>query len=243
MTLITQMYARTARWCVVVLMILAGAVTFVADAHAGADEEPGADEAASKTVPVFVRMTTTKGEIYLELNREKAPETVANFMRYVNDEFYDGTIFHRVMENFMIQGGGFTPEMRQKPTRDPITNEWRNGLKNERGTIAMARTANPDSATAQFFINVRDNPNLDQPISGGAGYAVFGRVVHGMDVVDAIRKVQTTQRGSHGNVPVEPIIIERVREVSQEDVNAARGDDSNADQPAGAKQPSDEKPR
>jgi cyclophilin family peptidyl-prolyl cis-trans isomerase len=170
------------------------------------------------TSPVYVRMTTSLGDIYLELDRSRAPITVANFVRYVEDEFYDGTIFHRVIPNFMIQGGGFTKDFQQKPTRDPIRNEWRNGLINERGTIAMARTGDPDSATAQFFINVANNTRLSQasPQTGNAGYAVFGHVVHGMEVVDTIRHVPTGAHGVHQNVPIEPVLIERVRIVPQE---------------------------
>jgi peptidyl-prolyl cis-trans isomerase A (cyclophilin A) len=212
-------WARS-RCSMLVLAVLAVIALFTSPAVWADDEENASD--ANDTSPAYVRMTTSKGEVYLELNREKAPITVVNFLRYVEDEFYDGTIFHRVIANFLIQGGGFTEELRQKPTRAPIRNEWQNNLKNERGTIAMARTPDPDSATAQFFINVRNNPNLDQPISGGAGYAVFGKVVHGMDVVDAIREVETTPRGQHANLPVTPVIIEKVRVISKEDVERAK---------------------
>jgi cyclophilin family peptidyl-prolyl cis-trans isomerase len=138
---------------------------------------------------------------------------VANFIEYAKSGFYDGTIFHRVIGNFMIQGGGFTPDMQKKITREPIQNEASNGLSNERGTIAMARTADPHSATAQFFINVVDNPNLDyrgESSSSTWGYAVFGRVTEGMDVVDAIRDVETTTRAPFRDVPVEPVIIEQM---------------------------------
>jgi cyclophilin family peptidyl-prolyl cis-trans isomerase len=166
---------------------------------------------------VYVLMTTSKGEILLELNREKAPISVDNFVNYTHQKFYDGTIFHRVIPTFMIQGGGFTPDMKQKSTGNPIKNEWQNGLKNVRGSIAMARTTSPDSATAQFFINVKDNPNLDQPMSGGAGYAVFGKVVAGMEVVDAIKTVATTTAGGHQNVPVEPVTIKEVKTISADD--------------------------
>ncbi|WP_119353442.1 peptidylprolyl isomerase [Azohydromonas sediminis] len=155
-----------------------------------------------------VRLATTMGDIVVELDAAKAPKTVDNFVQYVKAGHYDGTVFHRVIPNFMIQGGGFTPDMTQKATRAPIPLESRNGLSNVRGTIAMARTAVPDSATAQFFINVVDNAFLDQPNArDGAGYAVFGRVVAGMDVVDKIRAVPTGNRGPHQNVPLQPVVI------------------------------------
>jgi peptidyl-prolyl cis-trans isomerase A (cyclophilin A) len=155
-----------------------------------------------------VLLATSAGDITLQLDPEKAPKTVANFLEYVKSGHYDGTVFHRVMDGFMIQGGGFTPDMAQKPTRAPIPLESRNGLKNERGSVAMARTSVPDSATAQFFINVVDNAMLDQANSrDGQGYAVFGKVVGGMDVVDKIRKVETGSRGGHQNVPVSPVVI------------------------------------
>ena len=142
-----------------------------------------------------------------QLEPEKAPKTVANFLDYVKAGHYDGTVFHRVIDGFMIQGGGFSAEMVQKPTKAPIPLESRSGLKNERGTVAMARTGVPDSATSQFFINVVDNPGLDYPKPDGNGYAVFGRVVAGMDVVDRIRKVETTSVGPHQNVPAKPVLI------------------------------------
>ena len=162
------------------------------------------------------------GDIVLELNNEMAPITVANFVAYTESDFYDGTIFHRVMDGFMIQGGGFEPGLSQKEPADPITNEWQNGLKNKRGTIAMARLPRrPDSATAQFFINVKDNAGLDMP-SDGAGYAVFGRVVAGMDVVDAIRVVPTTTKPGPGrrpmeNVPVEDVVIKTVDRITADE--------------------------
>ncbi|MDH5204323.1 MAG: peptidylprolyl isomerase [Hylemonella sp.] len=154
-----------------------------------------------------VKLSTSVGDIVLELDPGKAPQTVANFLQYVRDKHYDGTIFHRVIAGFMIQGGGMTPDMQQKPTRSPIALEARNGLKNDRGTIAMARTANPNSATAQFFINVVDNHGLNAPKPDGHGYAVFGRVVSGMDVVDKILATATGNRGMHQDVPVTPILI------------------------------------
>jgi cyclophilin family peptidyl-prolyl cis-trans isomerase len=155
-----------------------------------------------------VELKTTEGVIVLELYADKAPKTVANFLQYVKDGHYDGTVFHRVIGNFMIQGGGFEPGMKQKPTRPPIENEARNGLKNDVGTIAMARTSDPNSATAQFFINVQNNDGLNYPSPDGHGYAVFGRVVQGMDVVNRIRGVQTGARGMHRDVPTTDVVIQ-----------------------------------
>ena len=162
-----------------------------------------------------VLMTTSHGDIRIELDAENAPLTVENFLGYVREGFYDGTIFHRVIDGFMIQGGGFTESMQQKPTGAPIRNEAGNGLRNERGTLAMARTQVVDSATAQFFINVADNDFLNHRDSSpmGFGYAVFGRVVDGMQTVDAIRAVETGNRAGHGDVPVTPVVIETVSEV------------------------------
>ena len=160
----------------------------------------------------MIKMKTSMGEITIELNHEKAPKTCENFEQYVKDGFYDGTIFHRVIDGFMIQGGGFEPGMNQKPTRGNVENEADNGLKNDRGTIAMARTSDPHSATAQFFINIFNNDSLNHtsPTPQGWGYCVFGKVVDGIDVVDAIRDVETGQRGMHGDVPVEDVVIESV---------------------------------
>lgn len=157
----------------------------------------------------MVKLHTNHGTITLELNAEKAPRTVENFLQYVRDGFFDGTIFHRVIDGFMIQGGGFEPGMTQKPTREAIENEAGNGLKNEAYTIAMARTPNPNSATAQFFINVANNSFLDftAPTPQGYGYAVFGKVVEGIDVVDKIKKVKTGNRAGHRDVPLEDVII------------------------------------
>ncbi|MBL8376665.1 MAG: peptidyl-prolyl cis-trans isomerase [Burkholderiales bacterium] len=160
-----------------------------------------------------VEMKTSLGVIAIELNAERAPKTVENFLRYVNDRHYDGTIFHRVIDGFMIQGGGFEAGMKQKPTRAPIQLESKNGLKNDAGTIAMARTSVPDSATAQFFINVADNAMLNAPQPDGHGYAVFGRVVRGIDVVARIKGVPTGNAGGHQNVPTTPVLIESVRVV------------------------------
>ena len=157
-----------------------------------------------------VRLQTSEGDIVVELDAAKAPKTVDNFLQYVKAGHYDGTIFHRVIPGFMIQGGGMKPDLSEKPTRAPIPLESRNGLSNTRGTVAMARTAMPDSATAQFFVNVVDNTFLDQPNArDGNGYAVFGKVVSGMDVVDRIRAVPVQNQGMHQNVPVKPVTITR----------------------------------
>ncbi|MDD6088711.1 MAG: peptidylprolyl isomerase [Desulfovibrionaceae bacterium] len=156
-----------------------------------------------------VLLETTSGDILIELYPDKAPKTVANFLNYVNEGFYANTIFHRVIRGFMVQGGGMTMRMEQKPTHDPIENEAANGLKNERGTIAMARTPDPHSATAQFFINTVDNDflNFTSPDPSGYGYCVFGRVIDGMDAVDKMEKVKTGNRGMHSDVPVDMILI------------------------------------
>jgi peptidyl-prolyl cis-trans isomerase A (cyclophilin A) len=165
-----------------------------------------------------VKLNTSLGDIVLELDDAKAPISTANFLAYVDKGHYDQTIFHRVISNFMIQGGGFTADMKQKSTMDPISNEWKNGLKNSRGTIAMARTSDPNSATAQFFINVKDNDFLSEARDGVAGYAVFGRVTEGMDVVDKIRNVPTgTQRGM-GDVPKTPVAIVKASRMSEGEV-------------------------
>lgn len=161
--------------------------------------------------PVVV-MDTSMGTIKIELFADKAPQTVKNFLDYVDSKFYDGTIFHRVIPDFMIQGGGMEPGMKEKTTRGTIKNESANGLSNERGTVAMARRPDPDSATAQFFINVQNNDRLDRAkFPDGAGYCVFGKVVEGMDVVDKIRNAKTGNRGFHRDVPVEDIVIKSVR--------------------------------
>ena len=159
-----------------------------------------------------ILMTTTLGPMTLELDADNAPKTVENFLSYVSNGFYDGTIFHRVINDFMVQGGGFTADMEQKATQAPIDNEANNGLKNARGTIAMARTQDPHSATAQFFINVQDNDFLNHTGENmqGWGYAVFGKITDGEDVLDKIRCVQTGSQAGHQDVPVEPIIIESV---------------------------------
>ncbi|GKT14616.1 peptidyl-prolyl cis-trans isomerase [Acidovorax sp. SUPP2522] len=153
-----------------------------------------------------VKLATSLGDIVVQLDPAKAPKTVDNFLSYVKDKHYDGTIFHRVINGFMIQGGGFTPDMQQKPTKAPIPLEANNGLKNDNYTIAMARTGNPDSATSQFFINVKDNAMLNATGEGN-GYAVFGKVVSGTDVVDKIKAVSTGNKGMHQNVPTTPVVI------------------------------------
>ncbi|MDO9243504.1 MAG: peptidylprolyl isomerase [Rhodocyclaceae bacterium] len=164
----------------------------------------------------MIKLTTNHGAITLELDAEKAPQTVANFLAYVESGHYDGTVFHRVINGFMIQGGGMGVGMKEKPTQAPIENEANNGLKNDRGTIAMARTSDPHSATAQFFINLADNDFLNHraPSGQGWGYCVFGRVVDGMDVVDQIKGVKTGNKGFHQDVPVEDVVIEKAEVVA-----------------------------
>jgi cyclophilin family peptidyl-prolyl cis-trans isomerase len=192
-------------WLGLVSMLLLSAVTL---AHAA---DPPKSPAPAKHPSVV--MKTSLGEITVELYPDKAPITVKNFLDYAEAKQYDGTIFHRVIPQFMIQGGGFGPDMQQKPTKAPIKNEAGNGLKNTTGTIAMARTGVVDSATAQFFINVRDNTALDHrdDTPAGFGYAVFGKVIGGMDVVKKIENVATTSKPPHQNVPVTPVVIESVR--------------------------------
>jgi len=208
-------------------ILLAGVLSmFVAGgARAGDKEEkPSATpEASSKQTEVkaekkgnpVILMETTAGNITIELYSEKAPKTVANFLKYVGDGFYTDTIFHRVIAGFMIQGGGFTADMKQKDaTYPPIALEAKNGLKNVRGAIAMARTQNPNSATSQFFINHKDNPNLDYPKPDGNGYAVFGKVTEGIETVDKIASVATTNNPPYQNVPAEPVLIKSVKVIS-----------------------------
>ncbi len=179
------------------------AVLFIVPAHAATTNH------TQKGKHSMVKLHTNHGTITLELYDDKAPVTVKNFLEYVNSGFYNGTIFHRIIDNFMIQGGGFEPGMKQKQTRAPIKNEADNGLKNDVYTIAMARTSDPNSATAQFFINVKNNSFLDftAPTTQGYGYCVFGKVVDGTDVVDAIKKVQTGFRNGHQDVPLQDVII------------------------------------
>ena len=200
-------------------------LTAVAVAQDAAKPAPAAPTAPAAAAPaadklVFAKLSTSKGDIILELNESKAPLSVANFVQYIKDGHYDGTTFHRVIGSFMIQGGGFTPDMKQKDTRDPIKNEWRNGLKNTRGTISMARTSVADSATSQFFINVVDNGGLDMP-RDGAAYAVFGRVIGGMDVVDAIRNVKTGIKGGMRDVPLEDVMITKASLLTSDEAKAA----------------------
>ena len=171
----------------------------------------GAENVAAENPKVL--LDTSKGEVVLELYPDKAPDTVKNFLNYVDTKFFDGTIFHRVIPNFMIQGGGFTDDMKQKPTQAPIKNEADTGIKNDRGTIAMARTGDPHSATGQFFINTVDNDFLNHKnkTQQGWGYAAFGKVIKGMDTVDAISAVKTSNRGSYQDVPVEAVVIKSAK--------------------------------
>ncbi len=170
----------------------------------------GLGSAALPALAQKVRLATSQGDIVVELDQAKAPKTVENFIGYVKSGHYDGTIFHRVIDNFMIQGGGMKPDMSEKPTRPPIALESRNGLTNQRGTLAMARTMDPNSASAQFFINLKDNAFLDQANArDGNGYAVFGKVVSGMEVVDKIKSVPVADKGGHQNVPATPVIIKK----------------------------------
>lgn len=196
------------------LTLLASTASVFALANiTGAQDAPKPAEPtpAPSSKVVKVALETSKGTIELELDAEKAPLSTANFVNYVKKGHYDGTIFHRVIPNFMIQGGGFNSDMTQKATDAPIQNESKNGLKNVKGSIAMARTSAPNSATSQFFINVQDNANLDYPSFDGFGYAVFGKVSKGLDVVEAIKAVETTSKGGHQNVPAEPVVIKSAK--------------------------------
>lgn len=199
------------------MVLFAGLSILAGDARSAEDTK------TSDPLHPRVKMETTLGDIVLELDAEKAPISVLNFTDYVKDGFYDGTIFHRVVRNFMIQGGGFTPEMDKKSgLRSPIKNEWQNGLKNVQGTIAMARTNRPDTATSQFFINVVNNARLDEPQRDGAAYCVFGKVVEGLDTVEKIRDTQVTTHPKYGRgrsrvVPVEPVVIKSVRVIGEFD--------------------------
>jgi peptidyl-prolyl cis-trans isomerase A (cyclophilin A) len=193
-----------------IALALATAVALAIVSSAVAAPQAAAAKPAAGGDPVVV-MKTSMGEIQIRLNKDKAPVSVENFIAYVNKKFYDGTIFHRIIPTFMIQGGGFTADMTKKPTAPAIKNEAQNGLKNMRGTVAMARTADPNSATAQFFINTVDNPGLDYPKPDGAGYAVFGEVISGLEVVDKIKAVATTTKAGMRDVPIDPVVIESVR--------------------------------
>lgn len=188
----------------IVLAGLAAAAVALSPFAALAQGAPAA--ATQKTERV--QFVTNKGNFTVEVYPDAAPKTVANFLEYVRSGFYAGTTFHRVINGFMVQGGGFDRDMKEKPTRAPIPLESQNGLKNTAGTVAMARTSNPNSATAQFFVNVVDNPNLDYPQPDGNGYAVFGKVVDGMDTIEKIKTVPTTAYGSMRNVPAAPVVIE-----------------------------------
>jgi peptidyl-prolyl cis-trans isomerase A (cyclophilin A) len=203
-----SMHRMSRRGMVVVGLSSALALPTAACAQAPQKAPAAKTESKKPATTQRVKLNTSLGEIVVELNAEKAPKSVANFIQYTRDKHYDGTVFHRVIGNFMIQGGGFTPSMEQKPTRAPIPIESDNGLSNARGTIAMARTGDPNSATSQFFINVVDNTRLDKPSFDGFGYTVFGKVVSGMEVVDKIREVQTGNAGPHQNVPTTPVVIQ-----------------------------------
>jgi len=183
-------------------LVLAAAFAFATGAHA-------------QSATPRVKLATSVGDIVVELDEAKAPKTVENFLQYVKDKHYDGTVFHRVIDGFMIQGGGFTADLQQKPTRAPIPLEASNGLKNDKYTIAMARTGNPNSATSQFFINVKNNDSLNAPNPDGYGYTVFGKVVSGTDVVDKIRAVATGNKGGMQNVPLEAVTIKSATVVAK----------------------------
>ena len=210
----TAIHSRTFVRSAVALFVAITAITNLASAQ---NAKPGSAVAttadAPAASPVYVSMTTSKGVIYLELNAAKAPISTENFVSYTKEGFYNGTIFHRVIKTFMIQGGGFTADMKQKATKAPISNEWQNGLPNSRGAISMARTNEPNSATSQFFINTVDNKMLDQP-RGGAAYAVFGKVIKGMDVVDAIAAVPTGPSSGMGDVPKTVVTIEKMEVIA-----------------------------
>ncbi|WP_137917755.1 peptidylprolyl isomerase [Hydrogenophaga sp. 2FB] len=163
--------------------------------------------ASAQAAAPRVKLTTSAGDIVVEVYPDKAPKTVENFLQYVQDKHYEGTVFHRVISDFMVQGGGFTADLKQKPTRPPVPLEANNGLKNDRGAIAMARTSNPNSATSQFFINTVNNANLNAPNPDGYGYTVFGKVVSGLDILDKIRATPVGDQGMHQNVPKTPITI------------------------------------
>jgi len=193
------------------ILVIGGLAVLAAITFLAGTSLLSSDDKSLEKHPVVV-IDTSLGKIKVELYADKAPGTVKNFLSYVDDKFYDGTIFHRVIPSFMVQGGGFTPDLKEKKTKDPIKNESDNGVANERGTIAMARTSEPDSATSQFFINVRDNAFLDRAKSrDGVGYCVFGKVIEGMDVVDKIKDVETTSQGVFENVPKKEVVIKSIR--------------------------------
>jgi peptidyl-prolyl cis-trans isomerase B (cyclophilin B) len=205
-------------WMAVLLLVsLVGCLTACNEYQASTNKPPAKQHKEASVSNKRIQMVTNYGTIVIELDGEKAPVTVENFLNYTKKGFYEGTLFHRVIPNFMIQGGGFTADFTQKETQAPIKNEADNGLKNARGTIAMARTNDPHSATAQFFINVVDNGflNYQSPTEMGWGYTVFGHVVEGMDVVDKIAAVETTSKMGHQDVPKSPVIIEKVTVLEQ----------------------------
>lgn len=198
-----------------ILILAIVALSLLAPTLTAIPYRPRYHEPEDTATPCVV-METNHGRIVIELYADKAPLSVKNFLRYVDDQYYDGTIFHRVIADFMIQGGGYVPNMNQKQTRAAIKNEADNGLSNERGTLAAARASLPDSATAQFFINVKDNKNLDRANSPDkVGYCVFGKVVEGMNVIDQIRLMKTGQRNGHGDVPVEDVVIRSMRRAAK----------------------------
>jgi cyclophilin family peptidyl-prolyl cis-trans isomerase len=199
------------RFLACTLLLVAAGLPAVAAAQAKDGPAAACSAKLKGSAPMKVKLTTSMGAITVELDKEKAPLSAENFVKYVDSGHYNGTIFHRVIDGFMIQGGGFTRDMQQKPTQAPIKNEAANGLKNDVYTLAMARTGVRDSATAQFFINVKSNDflNYRDESPQGWGYAVFGKVVEGQDVVDKIRKVPTGNAGMHQNVPLEPVVIEK----------------------------------
>lgn len=196
---------------------LACSFTHAQETPAAAPAKAPATPQAATVVMEYALIQTTKGDIVIELDRAKAPITVENFVGYIKDGFFDGTVFHRIVPGFVIQGGGFDTKGVQKKNKAPIANEWKNGLKNKRGTLSMARTNDPSSATSQFFISLKDNDMLDQPISGGAGYAVFGSVISGMDVVDEIAKAKRGVRGGMQDWPLEDIVMTKVTMISKDD--------------------------
>jgi len=206
MNLARRLVAATVPLALAIAPLAAGAQ---AKATPDAAKSPGCSANLKGSAPMKVKLTTSMGAITVELNKEKAPVSAENFAKYVDSGHYNGTIFHRVIDGFMIQGGGFNEHLIQNVTREPVENEASNGLSNLTGTIAMARTTQPHSATAQFFINVSDNRFLDHPGQDGWGYCVFGKVTAGMDVVDRIRKVKTGTQQGYQDVPVEPVIIEK----------------------------------
>jgi cyclophilin family peptidyl-prolyl cis-trans isomerase len=207
------------------IAVAAFSIASLASAQGTPSAAPTAPAAPAAKAPTasasmeYAVMRTSKGDIVIELDRAKAPITVENFAAYIKEGFFDGTVFHRVVPNFVIQGGGFTAAGEQKKTKAPITNEWQNGLKNKRGTLSMARTNDPNSASSQFFISLKDNDMLDQPISGGAGYAVFGSVISGMDIVDAIAGARTTARFGMRDWPIEDVTVSKAEMISKADAD------------------------